>query len=92
VVAGKTVNVRLKRGPELEKAQREVAGYERFRELVGQVTEVNEAICDARPVDGPAVDAGSTGEQADSEKDDMHAGPPQLRRTMSAIDRSVRRS
>lgn len=66
-VAGKTVNVRVKPGPELEKVQREVAGYERFRELVGQVTEVNEAICDARPVAPPA--SGSSGHQeAGSEK------------------------
>jgi hypothetical protein len=41
--------VHLKPGPELEKARREVAEYERFRGLVGQVTEVNEAICQARP-------------------------------------------
>ena len=39
----------LRPGPELEKARREVAEYERFRGLVGQVTEVNEAICQARP-------------------------------------------
>jgi hypothetical protein len=41
--------VHLRPGPELEKARREVAEHERFRDLVGQVTEVNEAICDARP-------------------------------------------
>jgi hypothetical protein len=48
--------VHLRPGPELEKARREVAEYQRFRDLVGQVTEVNEAICDARPV--PPPDAG----------------------------------
>ena len=48
-VGGKTVNVHLKPGPELDKVGREVANYERFRTLVGQVTDVNEAICDARP-------------------------------------------
>ncbi len=47
----------LKPGPELEKARREVTEYERFRGLVGQVTEVNEAICQARPaVPGEAGD------------------------------------
>ena len=46
---GKTVTVHLRPGPELDKAEREVAEYERFRDLVGQVTEVNEAICQARP-------------------------------------------
>ena len=36
-------------GPELDKARREVAEYERFRDLAGQVTEVNEAICAGAP-------------------------------------------
>jgi len=46
----------------LEKARREVAEYQRFRDLVGQVTEVNEAICDARPVTpGDAGDGGPSG-------------------------------
>ena len=49
-VGGRTRAVHLKSGPELEKARREVAEYERFRDLAGQVTEVNEAICQARPV------------------------------------------
>jgi len=47
--AGRTRTVHLRPGPELDKARREVAEYERFRDLVGQVTEVNEAICAARP-------------------------------------------
>jgi hypothetical protein len=46
---GRTRTVHLRPGPELEKARREAAEYERFRDLVGQVTEVNEAICAARP-------------------------------------------
>ena len=36
-------------GPELEKAEREAAEWERFKSLTGQIAEVNEAICDARP-------------------------------------------
>lgn len=47
---GRTRTVHLRPGPELDKARREVAEYERFRDLVGQVAEVNEAICAARPV------------------------------------------
>jgi hypothetical protein len=47
--AGRTRTVHLRPGPGLEKARREVAEYERFRDLAGQVTEVNEAICQARP-------------------------------------------
>ena len=49
-VAGRTRAVHLRPGPELDKARREVAEHERFRDLVGQVTEVNEAICQVRPV------------------------------------------
>jgi hypothetical protein len=48
-VGGKTVNVHLKPGPELEKARREVAGHQRFADLVEEVTAVSEAICAARP-------------------------------------------
>jgi hypothetical protein len=49
-VEGRTRAVHLKPGPELEKARREVAEHERFRDLAGRVTEVNEAICRGRPV------------------------------------------
>jgi len=59
-VGGRTQTVHLRPGPELDKARREVAEYQRFRDLVGQVTEVNEAICDARPVTPPG-EAGSGG-------------------------------
>jgi hypothetical protein len=44
----------------LEKARREVSEHERFRDLVWQMTEVNEAICEARPVSPPGI-AGSDG-------------------------------
>jgi len=77
-VAGRTRAVHLRPGPELEKAQREVAEYERFRDLVSQVTEVNEAICAARPaVTGDA--GGQAPPGTGGEKDDMNGGPPQLR-------------
>jgi hypothetical protein len=55
-VEGRTRAVHLRPGPDLEKARREVAEYERFKDLVGQVTEVNEAICRSRPA--AAGDAG----------------------------------
>ena len=48
-VGGKTVNVHLKPGPELEKAEREVAEHQRFADLVEEVSPVSEAICAARP-------------------------------------------
>jgi len=59
---GRTRTVHLRPGPELDKARREVAEYERFRDLVGQVAEVNEAICAARPaVPGDAEDGAPPG-------------------------------
>lgn len=49
-VEGKTVNMHLKPGPLLDKIEREVGNCDRFKALVGQVSEVNEEICDARPL------------------------------------------
>jgi hypothetical protein len=49
-VAGRTVNVHLQPGPELEKLRREVASYRRFVALSERIVEVNEAICEAKPV------------------------------------------
>lgn len=46
---GKTVTTHPRPGPDLDKAQREAAEWERFRSLAGQIEQVNEAICDARP-------------------------------------------
>jgi len=51
-VAGKTKGRQLSPGLELENARREIANYQRFVTLSQQIVEVNEAICDARPV-GP---------------------------------------
>ena len=48
-VDGKTESRQLAPGPELQKATREVANYKRFQSTVGEIVEVNEAICDARP-------------------------------------------
>lgn len=49
-VAGKTVSVHLREGPELDKAAAEVANYRRFKTAVDELIEVNENICRARPV------------------------------------------
>jgi hypothetical protein len=56
-VAGKTVAVHLKAGTELEKVAGEVANYNLFKQIVGEIVEVSEAICRARPV-VPLADAG----------------------------------
>jgi hypothetical protein len=72
--------VHLRPGPELEKARREVAAYERFRDLVGQVTEVNEAICSARPVlpgdAGGDASPGPGGEKGGSATRSRRRRPP----------------
>jgi hypothetical protein len=38
-------------GPELAKVRREVANHQRFRSLVQQIVEVNEALCQIRPME-----------------------------------------
>jgi hypothetical protein len=77
-VEGRTRARHLRPGPELDKIRREVAEYERFRDLVGQVTEVNEAICQARPAvpgdagggspPGPAGEKGGSGRPSRSRR------------------------
>jgi hypothetical protein len=50
-VEGKTVTETLSSPATLAKAQREVAEFHRFRELSGQLLDVNEQICELRPVE-----------------------------------------
>ena len=50
-VKGKTVTETFSSSAALAKAQREVAEYHRFRELSGQLLEINEKICGLRPLD-----------------------------------------
>ena len=57
-VNGRTVTEHLKPGPELDKARREIAAYQRFRDLTGQIAEVSEQISRLRPV-LPGEDTGS---------------------------------
>ena len=49
-VNGKTVTDTFSSAASLTKAQREVAECQRFRELGGQLLDVNEQICELRPV------------------------------------------
>lgn len=77
-VGGKTRNVHLKVGPELTKLRGELANYERFKSLVAQVSEVNEAICDARPIP-TVVDEASGGpgaEKGGSSPGSRRTSPP----------------
>jgi hypothetical protein len=67
-VGGRTVNVRVRPGPELAKTEREVAAWARFQGVVEAIAEVNEAICAVRPVAGvpAAASPGSSGEKGGS--------------------------
>lgn len=49
-VKGKTVSESFSSSTELRKAQREVEAFHRFRQLSQELLEVNERICQARPV------------------------------------------
>ena len=50
-VKGKTLTETFSSPAELQKAQHEVVAFHRFRQLSQQLLEVNEKICDARPVE-----------------------------------------
>ena len=50
-VDGKTVTETFSSPASFAKAQREVAEYHRFRELSGELLQVNERICELRPVE-----------------------------------------
>jgi hypothetical protein len=56
-VDGKTITESFSAPASLAKAQREVAEYHRFRELSGELLEVNERICGLRPVEEEALSA-----------------------------------
>ncbi|MHB1527324.1 MAG: DUF6788 family protein [Candidatus Dormibacteria bacterium] len=49
-VDGKTVTRAVPAGPALAKVQQEVAHYKQFKAVLDQIVEVNEQICEARPV------------------------------------------
>jgi hypothetical protein len=76
-VAGKTVNTRIRPGPELDKAEREVAAHQRFLDLAGQLAEVNEAICALRPVlPRQAAPPSPEGEKGGSARRSRRSSPP----------------
>ncbi len=67
-VHGKTVSETFPDPAALHKAQREVAAFHRFRELVQSFLEVNEKICRLRPVE-------ATGEQAPTAQEKKRRKP-----------------
>jgi hypothetical protein len=56
-VNGKTITETFSSPASLAKVQREVAECQRFRELGEQLLEVNERICELRPVEGTSPSA-----------------------------------
>ncbi len=64
-VAGKTVAVHLKPGPGLAKVAGELANYGRFKAIVGEIVELNEAICATRPVSPLADEVPAAGAEAE---------------------------
>jgi len=56
-VNGKTVTETFSSPASLSKARREVAERQRFRELGDQLLEVNERVCQLRPVEEPQASA-----------------------------------
>jgi hypothetical protein len=86
-VGGRTVNVRVRPGPELDKAEREAAAWARFQALVEAIAEVNEAICAVRPV--PVVPA-ETAPGSSGEKGGSAAGPGTSSRPVSGRRRPPR--
>lgn len=56
-VEGKTVSMHVKPGLALDKVTGEVANYKHFRDVVGEIVNISEQICDARPA-SPLAGAG----------------------------------
>jgi hypothetical protein len=76
-VGGRTVNVHLKPGPELDKARREVAEHQRFQSLVEEVPAVSEAICASRPATAGTAPPPPEGDKGGSRRGSRR--PPPLR-------------
>ena len=61
---------------EVEKARREVARHAEFTAAVEQIAEVNEKICEARPVAGTDVPSAAAGEKRGSRRRSPGRKPP----------------
>jgi hypothetical protein len=77
-VAGKTQGHQLA-SPELEKVRRELTKYKEFVALSEQLVEVNEAICEVRPISPLAEEVAPTeavGEKGGSAPSSRRRSPP----------------
>jgi hypothetical protein len=59
---------------EVGKVRGELAAWQEFAELAGQIAEVSEAICEARPVPAPA--AGKAPEPQGQKRGSADSSPP----------------
>ncbi len=78
VVGGKTRGRQLDRG-EVDKVRAELEQYHQFAKITDQIIEVNEAICEARPVGAsapPAPTVESDGEKGGSTRRSRRRSPP----------------
>jgi hypothetical protein len=77
-VAGRGSRGRQLAAGEVDKVRAELANYHRFATLSAQIVEVNEAICEARPVgvSAAASPAGSDGEKGGSATRSRRSSPP----------------
>lgn len=64
-VPGGTTKGRQLSGVEVEKVRQELANNKEFVSVSEQIVEVNEAICEARPISGLAEDGASGGPEAE---------------------------
>ena len=78
-VDGKTHGRQITAGPEVDKVTREVANFKTFLAQVEEIVEVNEAICEARPVsalaDEQPTEGGPGGEKGGSSRRFRRASP-----------------
>jgi hypothetical protein len=72
---GKTVGRQLA-AEEVEKVRAEVARHAEFTEISRRIVEVNERICEARPVAGPQTPSVPEGEKGGSPPRSRRRGPP----------------
>jgi hypothetical protein len=70
-----TVGRQLAAG-EVEKVRREVARHAEFTAISEQIAEVNEKICEARPVAAADAPSGREGEKGGSSARSRETGPP----------------
>ena len=79
-VPGRGTTGRQLKPEEVGKVRAELERYQEFAELTGQIAEVSEAICEARPV--PAARAGQAPEPEGQKKGSAISSPRGSRRTL----------